>query len=203
MLTNAAISALLNVIILAAIPFTAYYLYLRRRKHLPTAEIIKRTGLQRCDARYVALCGLLAAALVTGILIWPPALEPMTRKGSSWKDFVGLGLGWDAIVLALLYGVIKTGFAEEFLFRGLIAGSLARHLSPGWANVLQAIIFLLPHLILLAIMPEMWPILIAVFVFAWIVGWVRIKSGSIIGPWLVHAAANMARALSVATRTGN
>ena len=47
--------------------------------------------------------------------------------------------------MALLYGVVKTGFAEELLFRGLIAGSLGRRLPLVWANLLQALIFLLPH----------------------------------------------------------
>ena len=40
---------------------------------------------------------------------------------------MGLGLTGTSIAMALLYGVVKTGFAEELLFRGLIAGSLGRH----------------------------------------------------------------------------
>jgi len=43
-----------------------------------------------------------------------------------------------AIALAFLNGVVQTAFAEELLFRGLIAGSLSRHLSSGWANFAQA-----------------------------------------------------------------
>ena len=33
-------------------------------------------------------------------------------------------------------------------------------------------------------------------------GWLRIKSGSFFGPWLIHAAANVTTCLSVAGRTG-
>ena len=54
--------------------------------------------------------------------------------------------------MALLYGVVKTGFPEELLFRGLIAGSLSRRFSLLWANVVQALIFLIPHLLVLRIM---------------------------------------------------
>lgn len=32
-------------------------------------------------------------------------------------------------------------------------------------------------------------------------GWVRIKSGSIFGPWLIHAWLNIATCLSAAVRT--
>jgi membrane protease YdiL (CAAX protease family) len=103
--------------------------------------------------------------------------------------------------MALLYGVVKTGFTEELLFRGLIAGSLSRRFSLLWANVVQALIFLMPHLLVLRIMPEVWGILPVVFVSALFVGWVRIKSGSIIGGWAIHASANIAICLSVAVRT--
>ena len=96
---------------------------------------------------------------------------------------------------------VKTGFAEEFLFRGLIAGSLSRRLSFVWANLVQALIFLAPHLFILVVMPAMWPMLLLIFAGALFMGWVRIKSGSIVGPWLVHASVNMAMGLSVAIRT--
>ena len=100
---------------------------------------------------------------------------------------------------ALLYGFVQTGFAEEFLFRGLIAGSLSRRMPSPWANLTQAIIFLLPHLAVLFVMPEASPVLILVLVGALFTGWVRIESGSIVGPWLLHATANVTTALLVAT----
>ena len=103
--------------------------------------------------------------------------------------------------MALLYGLVQTGFAEEFLFRGLIAGSLARRLRLRWANLTQALIFLLPHLLVLSIMPEMgWiiPVILAGALFA---GWARIESGSILGPWLIHGSVNVTMCLSAAART--
>jgi membrane protease YdiL (CAAX protease family) len=103
--------------------------------------------------------------------------------------------------MALLYGVVKTGFPEELLFRGLIAGSLSRRLPFPWANLGQALIFFIPHLLVLRVMPEMWSILPVIFAGSLLWGWVRIKSGSIIGSWLMHAAANVAICLSVAIRT--
>ncbi len=103
--------------------------------------------------------------------------------------------------MALPFGVVKTGFAEELLFRGLIAGSLSRRLSLGWANLWQAVIFLLPHLPVAFLAPEMRGYLIIFFAGAYFLGWLRIKSGSILGPWLIHATLNTATCLSVALRT--
>ncbi len=203
MLANAAVSALLNVVLLAGIPFLFYCAYQKRRHGRGLGECAQRAGLQLGKPRYIVYCAAFAIASVAALVIWPPPLEPFVREGSAPRAFAGLGLSGTAIAMALLYGVIKTGFAEEFLFRGLIAGSLSRRLSLYWANLIQALIFLLPHLALLWIMPEMWGILPLVFASALFLGWVRIKSGSILGPWLVHATANVTTCLSVAARTAS
>src|SRR6185295_4549290 len=120
-----------------------------------------------------------ALVVVLLIVILAPPLESMTREGSAQRQFVGLGFTMSAVTRAILYGVVQTAFAEEFLFRGLIAGSLSRRLPILWANNVQALIFLLPHLFILLFAPEAWGILPIVFAGALFFGWVRIKSGSI------------------------
>jgi membrane protease YdiL (CAAX protease family) len=97
--------------------------------------------------------------------------------------------------------VVRTRFPEELLFRGLIAGSLSRRLPLPWANLGQAVVFLIPHLLVLRVMPELWGILTVIFAGSPLRGWVRIKTGSILGPWLIHASGNVAMCLSVASRT--
>lgn len=116
---------------------------------------------------------------------------------------MGLGFSLTSITLAILNGAIQTGFAEELLFRGLIAGSLSRRLSFPWANLLQAFLFFLPHLAILLFAPEVWGILPGVFVAALVLGWLRIKSGSILGGWMMHASGNVTMALIVAVRTAH
>jgi membrane protease YdiL (CAAX protease family) len=198
---NSALSALLNVIFLAVIPFSLYFAYQKWRHRRRLAEIAERAGLQLGTLRPLGYCLAASAVIVVVLLIWPPPLEPFTREGSPQRPFVGLGLSGQAIAMALLYGVIQTGFAEELLFRGLIAGALARRLPTIWANILQALIFLAPHLLVLLAMPEMWWVIPVVFVGALFAGWARIRSGSIVGPWLVHATANVTICLIVAART--
>ncbi len=203
MITDVALGALVNLVLLVVLPFGGYFVYHRWRHKRRLAEVLKRAGLQLGEVRYIGYCLAVAAGLVILLGVWPPALEPMLREGSSWHKFNGIGLGGTSIVMALIYGMIQTGFAEELLFRGLIAGSLGRRLSLLWANLLQALIFLAPHLLLLWIMPEMWPILVLVFLGALVKGWARIESGSIIGPWLIHSSLNVAMGLSVAIRSAN
>ncbi len=197
----ALLGALVNLVLLVGIPFLPYYIFHKWRRQRGLAEIVRRAGLQLCEGRFVVYSMLFAAVSVAVIILWPPSLEPITREGSSWKNFVGLGLCGQSILMALIYGVVKTGFAEEFLFRGMIAGSLSRRLSIRWANIVQALIFLAPHLLILVVMPEMWPLLVIIFAGSLFVGWVRIKSGSIVGPWIIHASVNIAMGLSVAIRT--
>ena len=73
--------------------------------------------------------------------------------------------------MALLYGVVKTGFTEVTLcFRGLIAGSLGRRLPLLWANLLQSVIFLLPHLLILRAAPELAALLVPIFASATTLG---------------------------------
>ncbi|MDX1430151.1 MAG: CPBP family intramembrane glutamic endopeptidase [Rhodothermales bacterium] len=201
MIVDALTSALVNLVLLVGIPFGIYLLVRRRKEDVGVRDVLSDVGLKVGDPRYIAYGLIFALITVAAIVIRPPAAELSVREGSAFKIFDGLGFEGTTLTMALIYGVVKTGFAEEFLFRGLIAGALGRRLSMVWANVTQAAIFLLPHLLILAVAPEMWPILPIVFAGALVLGWLRFKSGSILGPWLVHAAANVAMAISIAVRT--
>jgi membrane protease YdiL (CAAX protease family) len=164
---------------------------------------LRRAGLALGELRYIGYCSAFAFLVVSALLLWKPSLQSFASERSAWRQFLGVGLGAKGISMALLYGVVKTGFPEELLFRGLIAGSLSRRLSLARANLSQAFVFLVPHLLLLTIMPEMWPVLVLVFAGSLFVGWARIRSGSILGPWLVHASLNIATGLSVAARSAH
>ena len=200
-LGDAAMSAFLQVTLLGGVPFLGYFVYHKWRHKRTFVEVARQAGLQLGAPRYLLYSLAFALAGVVILVVWSPSLEPFTRKGSAQHPFVGLGLSVSAIAMAFLKGVVQTGFTEELLFRGLIAGRLSRRLSLRWANVSQAFIFLLPHLLILLVMPEIWPILPLVYVGALLCGWIRIKSGSILGSWLMHASGNVTMALMVAMRT--
>lgn len=201
MLLESLLSALVNVVAFFVLPFSAYCGYHRWRHRRSLAETARRAGLQLGAPRYIAYATISSVLLVAALLVFPPALETSSAEGSGFSAFQGSGLGATTLVMALLYGAVQTGFAEEFLFRGLIAGSLGRRLSLPWANLIQAVIFLAPHALLLLILPSVWKVLPLVFAGALFAGWLRIRSGSVLGPWMLHAAANVTVALNVAARS--
>jgi membrane protease YdiL (CAAX protease family) len=200
---NAAISALLNLTILGGIPFLVYLVYQKLRHKRRFRDIAQRAGLRGGDRHYLGYSLMTAIATVAVLVVWPPQLEPFLREGSPQRAFAGLGIGEQAIAMALLYGIVQTGLPEELLFRGLIAGSLGRRLPSSLANFLQALIFLAPHLLVLLVMPEMWWVLPLIFAGALFAGWLRFRSGSIMGPWIIHATANVTMCLSVAARSAS
>lgn len=198
---NSILSALLQVALLGGIPFLAYAAYQRWRHKRPFRDSCRRAGLQVGEPRYLLYAAVLAVVVVVVLVVWTPPLEPLTREGSAQAKYAGMGISLVSITMAVLYGAVQTGFTEELLFRGLIAGSLFRRLAFAWANLLQTLIFLLPHGLLLLVAPELWPMLPVVFAGALVFGWLRAKSGSILGPWILHGAGNVAIALIVAART--
>lgn len=200
-LADAALSAFLQVTLFGGVPFLIYVIYQKWRHKRTFGEIARRAGLQLGATRYLFYSLAFALVGVVMLVLWPPPVELFTRQGSAQRQFVGLGLSLPAITRAFLNGALQTALAEELLFRGLIAGSLSRRLPILWANVSQAFIFFFPHLLILRFAPELWVVLPLVFAGALLFGWVRIKSGSIVGPWLMHASGNVTMALMVAVRT--
>ena len=200
-LPDAAISALFQLTVIGGVPFFGYVVFQKWRHKRTLAESARRAGLQVGERRYLTYSVALALLGNLILVMWSPSLEPFTREGSAQRPFVGLGFSLTAITMAFLNGAVQTAFTEELLFRGLIAGSLSRRLPMLWANLAQAAIFFLPHLLILLVAPEMWFILPLVFVGALVLGWIRIKSGSIIGSTLIHASGNITMALMVAIRT--
>jgi membrane protease YdiL (CAAX protease family) len=203
-LVNMAIKAVVNATLIALLPFGAYCGYHALRHGRSPAEVARRAGLQVGERRYIGYAGLyiLGMTLVSGALIlWPlPFGEDLgSNPRSPLRPFVGLGLNAQSFAMAVLYGFVSTGFSEELLFRGLIAGVLSRRLSLWWADTWQSLIFVLPHLALVFINPRVAWVLPLVFGQGLFLGWLRIRSGSILGPWAIHAWFNFLAALRAAT----
>ena len=194
-------SAILQLAVLGGVPFFIYAAWQRLFRKRTFKDAAARAGLRWCEWRYLAYSAAFAAAGVALVAIFMPSTEVFTRQGSAQRQFVGLGFSAVAIAKAFLYGAVQTGLTEELLFRGMIAGSLSRRLPFVWANIVQALIFFLPHLLILQFAPELWPVLPLVFVGALVFGWFRIKSGSILPSWIMHASGNVGIALIVAIRT--
>ncbi|WP_366949926.1 CPBP family intramembrane glutamic endopeptidase [uncultured Chloroflexus sp.] len=115
----------------------------------------------------------------------------LTEQNLGVSRFVGQPLTATNILSALVYGLFETRLGEELFFRGLIGSWLGRRTRLWIANAIQAAIFTLPHLLLLTIEPRLWPIAFSLpFVSGLMMGWIRLKSESIVPGWIMHGLVN-------------
>jgi uncharacterized protein len=182
--------------LLFCLPVAVYALVQRRRSRLAPFEIGHRLGLELGPGRYYAIA--LAAALPISLLVIRISSLTSSFKGSMLAPFVGASPTPEIVGRVIAYGVIATGFPEELLFRGLIAGIFFRRCSFWKANALQSGVFMLPHLLILLIAPRLWPLAIFLpLVHGLIAGWLRQSSGSIGPSIILHAIPNAVGALAV------
>src|SRR4051794_30865478 len=99
LLADAALSALLNLVLLAGLPLLVYFGYQKLRHGRGVAESSRRVGLRLAKVRYLGYCLAASTVAVLVLVSWPPPLEPFVRKGSPQRAFVGLGLSPEAIAL--------------------------------------------------------------------------------------------------------
>lgn len=91
--------------------------------------------------------------------------------------------------------VLARAVGEEILFRGLIGGVLFRRLGFMRGNLVQALVLLVPHLLLLLVDPATWPILPVQLLAGLLLGWLRHRSASVLPGAVTHAAANLGAGL--------
>jgi len=106
------------------------------------------------------------------------------------SEIQGLALTPGLVAAVLLQQALLVALGEELFFRGLLGGWLNRRLGFGLGNLLQATIFLGPHLLLLAVSLRVWPILPVQWAAGWLLGWLRYRSDSIVPGWMVHTLMN-------------
>ena len=111
----------------------------------------------------------------------------------------GIALSTDAVLRAmndvygpgavLVFAVVIVPISEEFLLRGITLDALGRHVPFGWANTIQAIVFVLMHDTLAAV-----PFLLALGL---ITGMLRRRTGSLATGTVLHALVNMMASLRI------
>jgi membrane protease YdiL (CAAX protease family) len=95
-----------------------------------------------------------------------------------------------ALAAMTLYSAFVTLFGEELFFRGWLLQLLQRKVGAFWAVVLQAIIFVVPNLLVALVLPSIQGILY-VLIYTWLAigilgGWAASRTGSI-WPSLISA----------------
>jgi hypothetical protein len=114
----------------------------------------------------------------------------------SISQYTGWTISSISFLLAWIREAINIAIGEEIFFRGFLGGWLFRRFGFAIGNILQALIFTLPHLLLLIVSISFWPIVAVQLMAGWLLGWLRYKSDSILPGWLAHSLSNAIGALA-------
>lgn len=171
--------------VLFCLPTIIYLVVQSRGKGLTPAEATFRAGISwGAPSAYgwalLLLFPLMLASWLAIAVVPPASLE---MPGVSVAQLTSLG----AVIRVVFRAV-----GEEVLFRGLIGGSLMKRLGFGWGNLLQALLFLIPHLSLMLIDIRFWPVIPVQLAVGWLLGWLRHKTGTFVPGAAIHALANIA-----------
>lgn len=170
------------------------YIVVGRVRGHPLSASRKNVGWILCKGSDILWAAAVFALVAVMALAASKFIPAQLMKGAS--AYSGWPLSVQSVLAALLREALYVALGEEVFFRGFLGGWLMRWLGFGWGNLLQASVFLLPHLLLLTLGVSIWPILIVQFVAGWLQGWLRYRSGSILPGWLVHTASNLSSAVS-------
>jgi uncharacterized protein len=141
-------------------------------------------GLVGCPPRYLLFAALLAPAFVALSLLWGQALQGLGVEGEqSFLLALRAARSPALVAAAVLWGVIGAPVVEELIFRGLVLGGLRQRLSAGPALLLSSLAFAQLHM-------EHPPAVPVLFVLALALGLLRLRSGSLLPPILLHALNN-------------
>lgn len=128
------------------------------------------------------LLGWFSGLVLTLVIVIPVAQLSLVPEAmmNSQSALPSLG-GW---LLSLFFGFAIAGFQEETIFRGFLQGVLTERFGRWPGNILQAAIFSLAHI---GYFPwKAWPLFIIAFVLGLVYGWLRLKRGTLVVPWLAH-----------------
>lgn len=112
-------------------------------------------------------------------------------------SFTGVGLSATTLVSILLAAILKTAVAEELVFRGFIGKRIANKFGYLPGNLIQSVLFGLPHGLPLIIAYDMYLVGITLIFSAGIVGYLQFRlnekqaAGSIFPSICIHALMNI------------
>jgi uncharacterized protein len=184
-------------LILLSIPSIVYILA-HRRRGAEWRQSFSRVGW--IGGPVIWYLWALGVTLILGMLGFfafqqvPP--EILDHPNVAASQYEGLTLSLSAILTILVREAFYVALGEEVFFRGFLGGWLFRRFGFQLGNAIQAVVFLLPHLLLLTVSMELLPIIPIQFIAGWMYGWLRCRSGSIFPGWLSHTLLNALGALA-------
>ena len=174
-----------------SIPSLAYIVVVRVRGQT-WKHALSLFGWQGTSIKYL-LIGLLIGVIpgvFTFLYSQAIPIEILESPKIATSQYAGWSPSLVTFIAVLLREAFFTALGEEIFFRGFLGGWFIRRFGFLIGNLLQSIVFLLPHLFLLTVSITLWPILIPQFIAGWLYGWLLYKSGSILPSWIAHSLSN-------------
>ena len=184
-------------LILFSIP-SVIYLIVRKAQNQAWTDIFRNLGWRNANPRFLFMgffFGLLPGIFSFVIMDILPS-DMFDQPGIAQSAYAGWTPSISAFFLAWIREAIYTALGEEVFFRGFLGNLLIRRLKFTLGNLVQSILFLLPHTLLLTIDFQFWPVLIPQFVAGWFFGWLAFRSDSILPSWVAHSLSNAFAALA-------
>ena len=103
------------------------------------------TWLRQAGWLLVGLVAVYAVAFLQGAWLTWSVEDSRTVQTETVGRLLEGGKSMYGPVLTLVLMAILVPVYEEIVFRGLLLGGMARHISFGWANTIQAVLFALIH----------------------------------------------------------
>ena len=183
---NMLITAIVQIVLFTALPFIWWLITARKKENF-----FHWLGLKKPEGKPVLwTVGATVAFLLvaTFILFCVRGLETAT------SDFTGLGA--KAIPQILIYAILKTGLAEEIVFRGFLLKRISNKFGFAAGNLIQSILFGIMHgIFFFNTVGVAKAVLIILFTgtIGWVMGFINEKKagGSILPSWFVHSSANI------------
>ncbi|MGE7839977.1 CPBP family intramembrane glutamic endopeptidase [Lysinibacillus sp. NPDC093712] len=191
MIVESLINAVMQIILFSVIPF-CWWLILARKK----CSFLVWLGFQKPNienkANYWTWFLVILALLVIpiNIIIYFFVDESLLAS----NRFVGLG--FSAVIPALIYAILQTGLSEELFFRGFLTKRLVSKLGFYKGNVLQSLLFGAIHGLMFLSSIQLIGVVfifIATSLAGYLMGWINenLSKGSIISSWGIHSSANI------------
>ncbi|WP_234572009.1 CPBP family intramembrane glutamic endopeptidase [Rhodohalobacter sp. 614A] len=193
---NELISAVLQILIFAALPFVFYLTKMKK-----TEGFFDYIGLKKSNPD-ANLSAIFLSLLIAGPLLLLSMYNSeffgiMSDPSSMTGKFRQMEFNAESVIILIVGAVFKTSLAEEILFRGFIAKRLIALTNYKIGNILQAVLFGLIHSALFLFVTDSFFFLMVIFLFPAIASYIKVylnekvADGSIIPGWIAHAIANL------------
>lgn len=173
------------------------YVFYRRLRGDPWREALSKVGLRGSPAVYYLWAlgvVVIIAALSALVFRFIPA-DLLNDPQIAQSAYTGLALTAANVARVFLIEALTVALGEELFFRGLLGGALMRRFGFVIGNLIQSLLFLLPHLFLLTASARLGLLLPVQWLAGWLQGWLFWRSKSMLPGWLAHTLINTLSAM--------